>query len=156
MMKMEYIKAEKVNQDKVFEIVQRTIKTIYPNYYPQEVVDFFCELHSKDHIAEDIRNGCAGIFLQNDEIIGTGSRAGNHITRVYVLPEYQGRGIGTYIMQCLENEISVEYAIAVLDASLPARQFYAHRGYHTVKHEKYPVANDVVLAYEVMEKVLNP
>lgn len=31
----------------VHEVVQRTIKTIYPKYYPSEVVDFFCELHCR-------------------------------------------------------------------------------------------------------------
>ena len=30
----------------VYDIVQHTIKTIYPKYYPMEVVDFFCEHHS--------------------------------------------------------------------------------------------------------------
>lgn len=29
-------------------VVQQTIKAVYPKYYPAEVVDFFCELHSKE------------------------------------------------------------------------------------------------------------
>ena len=26
----------------VYDIVQHTIKTVYPKFYPTEVVDFFC------------------------------------------------------------------------------------------------------------------
>ena len=37
-------------------MVQHTIKTIYPKYYPMEVVDFFCEHHSEDAIENDINN----------------------------------------------------------------------------------------------------
>ncbi len=151
---MEYIKAKDENIDCIFEIVQKTVTTIYPNYYPKEVVDFFCELHNRENIAKDIEDGKAGILVDNCKIVGTGSRDGNHITRVYVLPEFQGNGYGSFIMQCLENEIAVEYHTALLDASLPASHLYENRGYHTLKHEKWSVQNDVILVYEVMEKLL--
>ena len=51
---MEYIKAIEKDLDAVWELVQETIKTVYPKYYPAEVVDFFCEHHCKDNIAKDI------------------------------------------------------------------------------------------------------
>lgn len=151
---MEYIKTTKENLDSVFEIVQNTVKKIYPKYYPGEVVDFFCELHSRENIAKDIENGNVGILLIDGQIVGTGSHDGNHITRVYVLPEFQGKGYGSFIMQCLEDRISAKYDTVLLDASLPASHLYEQRGYHTVKHEKWPLENDVVLVYEVMEKEL--
>ena len=34
----------------VYDLVQYTIKKVYPKYYPAEVVVFFCELHSKEAI----------------------------------------------------------------------------------------------------------
>ena len=34
----------------VYDVVQYTIRTIYPKYYPVEVVNFFCQLHSKEAI----------------------------------------------------------------------------------------------------------
>lgn len=37
---MEYIKATCENIDGVLDIVQNTVKTIYPKYYPKEVVQF--------------------------------------------------------------------------------------------------------------------
>ena len=38
---MEYIKATEKDLEKIVILVQENIKTIYPKYYPKEVVDFF-------------------------------------------------------------------------------------------------------------------
>ena len=151
---MEYIKATEKNIDDVLNIVQTTVRSVYPKYYPKEVVDFFCELHNRENIAKDIRNKNVGILVVDNQIVGTGSHENNHITRVYVLPKFQGKGYGTFIMRCLEDKISANYPTALLDASLPACRLYEQRGYHTVKHEKWPVENGVVLVYEIMEKTL--
>lgn len=152
---MEYIKATADNIDCIYEIVQNTVMTIYPKYYPREVVDFFCGLHNRENIEKDVEKGNVGILLSDDKtVVGTGSHEGNHITRVYVLPECQGKGYGSFMMQCLEEEIGAKYHTVQLDASLPACRLYEHRGYHTIKHESWTVENDVILVYEIMEKPL--
>lgn len=152
--KMEYIKANQKDTEQIAMLVQATITEIYPQYYPQEVVDFFCRLHCKENISKDIETGAVGILVKDNIIVGTGCYKENHITRVYVKPEYQGQGYGSYIMQCLENKIGLKYDKVCLDASLPARQLYEKRGYKTRKHERWSVENGVMLVYEVMEKAL--
>lgn len=151
---MEYIKATESDAEEIFRIVQDTIKTIYPRYYPQEVADFFCELHCRVNISKDIAAGFVGVLRDDNGIVGTGCYKDDHITRVYVKTEYQGNGYGSYIMQCLENEISVKYDTAYLDASLPASHLYEKRGYQTIRHEKWNVENERVLVYEIMAKPL--
>lgn len=152
---MIYKLATKENVEDVYNIVQHTIKTIYPKYYPTEVVDFFCELHNKDAIAKDIENGHVKILEVDDKMIATGCFVENHITRVYVLPEYQKKGYGTYIIKNMETEIMDKYDKVNLDASLPAAALYEKLGFTTVKHEKHPVENGVILVYEIMEKELH-
>lgn len=152
---MEYIKATEKDTENIVMLVQETIRTIYPKYYTKEVVDFFCELHCKEHIFKDIENGRVGILQNDGVIIGTGCIKDNHITRVYVKPAYQRQGYGSYIMQCLENEIGRKYNKVFLDASLPACRLYEKMGYKTLKHDICDVENDVVLVYEVMEKELS-
>lgn len=138
----------------VYEIVQHTIKTVYPKYYPSEVVEFFCNHHGIDSIRNDIENGYVSVFKVDGKIVATGCFIDNHITRVYVLPEYQKRGYGTFIVKNIEANIGVDYDKAYLDASLPAARLYEKLGFKTTKHERYPVENGVVLAYEIMEKEL--
>ena len=94
------------------------------------------------------------MLIVNDKIVGTGCYINNHITRVYVLPEYQGNGYGTFIMNQLELIIKTNHNNVFLDASLPAAGLYEKLGYKTIKHEKYPVDNGVILVYEVMQKYL--
>lgn len=149
---MRYITADSDMANEICNVLHTTIKTVYPKYYPQEVVEFFCKLHSKEHVLDGIKSGNMGVLLDGDEIVGTGCFDQNHITGVYVLPSVQKKGCGSQIMNCLEAEIAKEYDLAVLDASLPAACFYEHRGYKTVGHGIYELENDVRLVYEIMEK----
>ncbi len=151
---MEYITAKAEMADAIHTILHTTIKTIYPKYYPQEVVDFFCKHHSREHILEGIASGNMRVLKYKDIIVGTGCYDGNHITGLYVLPDYQKQGCGSKIMNCLESEISKEYDTVLLDASLPAACLYEHRGYKTVGHGIYELENDVKLVYEIMKKEL--
>lgn len=151
-MKIEYRKATLDEAEKVFGVVQQTKAEIYPDYYTKEVVDFFGRLHSIDNIVNDIVSGRISVLVKDGEIIGTGSHTDNHITRVYVLPEFQGNGYGSRIMDELEKEIFSTYDYCDLDASLPACIFYENRGFKTVKHIKYDIGNGAFMIYEIMRK----
>ena len=151
---MEYIKATEQDAEQITALVQETIKIIYPKYYPKEVVDLFSQLHCLENIKKDVVDGRVGILKADNEIVGTGCFKENHITRVYVKPSVQRKGYGSYIMECLEREIGLQYDTVNLDASLPACCLYEKRGYKTVKHERWNVENGVILVYEIMEKRL--
>lgn len=151
---MEYKKATEKDIEQIVMLVQDTIRSVYPKYYPNEIVDFFCQLHCKENILKDTENSLVGILQNDNTIIGTGCYENNHITRVYVKPEYQEQGYGSYIIQCIENEISLKYDMVYLDVSLPASHLYEKRGYQTIMHERWKVGNRVILVYEVMKKIL--
>ncbi len=151
---MKYITATSDMADAIHDVLHTSIKTIYPMYYPKEVVDFFCKHHSNEHVLDGIKSGNMGVLVDNNVIIGTGCFDHNHITGVYVLPACQNRGYGSYIMNCLENQIAKTHDTAFLDASLPAACLYEHRSYKTVGQGMYELENDVKLVYEIMEKKL--
>ena len=136
----------------VYDVVQYTIRTIYPKYYPVEVVNFFCQLHSKEAILKDIKNSNVSVLRIDGKIVATGCFVDNHITRVYVLPKQQKQGYGTFIVRNIKDQICKRYDRVYLDASLPAVALYEKLGFSTIKHEKYPLENGVILVYEVMEK----
>lgn len=109
---MEYVTATSDMVSVIYNILHTTIKTIYAKYYPQEVVNFFCRHHSKEHILDGITPGNMGVLVVSNVIVGTGCFDDNHITGVYVLPDYQKQGCGTYIMDCLETEKPFAYNVA--------------------------------------------
>ena len=150
----EYIKATREDADQIFEIVQESIRSTYPKYYPMEVVDFFCEHHCMENIINDIDEGIMGILMVDGKAVGTGCYRDNNIERVYVRSECQGKGYGSYIMDLLEEIIAKDHSVSRLDASLPASHLYEKRGYKTITHNKIPVENGVFLVFEIMEKVL--
>lgn len=153
-MHMEYVAATADMANAIHDILHTTIKTIYPKYYPQEVVDFFCRHHSIEHILEGIASGNTGVLMNGNAIVGTGCYDENHITGVYVLPVHQRQGFGSKIMDCLESGIFKKFDTILLDASLAAVFLYEHRGYKTVGHGIYDLENGVKLVYEIMEKKL--
>lgn len=153
-MTMKYVTATEAHADDIHRVLQTTIQSVYPKYYPAEVADFFCNLHSSDHVREGIASGNMGILIEDGKVIGTGCFDGNHITRVYVLPTFQGKGCGSMIIDHLENLISKDHETVVLDASLPAASLYEHRGYRTTGHGTIDLENDVKLVFEKMERSL--
>ncbi len=149
---IKYIIAAEEDTQKVVDLVQNTICLIYPRYYPIEVVSFFLNHHNEKNIREDIRNMHVWVITVDDKVVGTGSYINNHITRVYVSPNYQKNGFGNFIMQDLEDRIFNNYDNVTLDSSLPASMLYEKRGYRTMKHCQCSVENDAVLVYEIMKK----
>lgn len=153
---MNIYKAKVNDFSTVRKIVWNTIKEIYPDYYPLEVVDFFLEHHNEDNILSDFKNGQVFLISDCDQIVGTGTLDGNHIKRVFVLPEFQGKGYGAAIMTYLEDEIAVSNEAICLDASLPSYSFYLKKGYHPLDYNKINVNNGRVLCYYRMEKKITP
>ena len=144
----------------VYSIVQQTIREIYPSGCEPAIVEAFRRLHSVDAIASDISN--ARVFLLEDEgrPIGTGTLDGCHVTRVFVLPDYQGRGCGTAIMDALEALVSRRHRTIVLDSSKPAERFYRNRGYRVTREDTWDIASEgaypaATLTYKIMEKSLS-
>lgn len=151
-MKMEYKKAMANDTGRIVSLVHHTIMTVYPQYYPEKVVDFFCGLHCEKNIRRDVEKGNVGVVYSGERLAGTGSFDGNHITRVYVAPEFQRQGYGSFIMEQLEARIGKYHDEIIVDASLPASTMYESRGYKTLRHERIDVGGGVMLVYEVMKK----
>ena len=155
-MDKEIFLASEQQVEEITNLVQCTIKEIYAKYYRDEVVSFFCKWHSMERILADVEAKKVYVMFSNDKIVATGTADGEHITRVYVLPEYQRCGYGSAIIDFLEQKIINENGAAWIDSSLPAGRFYHSRGYMTKEHQEYELDNGKILEYEVMIKTELP
>lgn len=149
---MEIIRATNAQFQTVRDIVKTTIETVYPNYYPSGAVDFFLSYHSDEAIRETIAKGSVYLLQADGRFVGTGSIHGFEIGRLFVLPEFQGRGYGTALMDTLEAIVFRDYPEITLDASLPAYALYLHRGYTPVAYHTLKMENGHYLCYHVMSK----
>ena len=143
------------DSDRLEFIVHTTIKRSYAGIYPQEAIEYFLNLHSKENMEKDIPKGCTLMLELEGKIIASGSIVGNEIKRIFVLPEYQSRGYGRKIMERLEKAALREGVRRVeLCASLPSKDFYLALGYEIVRFTHLPVNNSKKLEYYDMEKFL--
>ncbi|HBT66036.1 MAG TPA: GNAT family N-acetyltransferase, partial [Ruminococcaceae bacterium] len=130
------------------EIVHTTINAIYPKYYPTDVVRFFLDRHSIDHIKKAISEEYILLVKEDGRFIGTGSISGNEIKRMFVLPEFQSKGYGSLLLSRLEQRAAEDgYTLVELDSSLPAYGLYERKGYIPVKNKRIVTQNGQVLFY---------
>lgn len=79
----------------------------------------------------------------------------NHISRVFILPEYQNQGYGSKIMDFLETKIRLNYDYSVLESSIPSKEFYKNRNYEKLDEETLLIDNDFYFSFDVLKKNLN-
>ena len=144
----------------IFQLVQETITRIYPGYYEERIVDAFILLHSLEAIEADIRAERVRKLEVDGQLVGTGTLDEDHIKRVFVLPDQQGKGHGSLLMDALERDASKSREKVVLETSIPAKDFYLQRDYRVVGSALWNIATpkglpSVALEYEVMEKALS-
>lgn len=150
---MSIIHANEEHLETVKAITISTISRIYPHYYPKGAVDFFLAHHNEEIIFQDIQSGF--VYLNVDQwqnAVGTVTLRTNEICRLFVLPQYQGRGLGRELLDFAEDRISEQNRTAVLDASLPAKSIYVKRGYIEVEARSIRTASGDYLCYDVMRK----
>ncbi|MBO7394816.1 MAG: GNAT family N-acetyltransferase [Ruminococcus sp.] len=148
---MEIITAALTDIGTVHEIVQSTIKAVYPHYYPNGAVDFFLAHHSREHISADIELGAVSLAFSDGRAVGTVTVIGDSINRLFVFPDEQGKGLGGELLRFAEAEVAKSYGTARLDSSLPAKQIYLKKGYMVIDSRTIEADGDF-LCYDVMIK----
>lgn len=136
----------------VVKIAAETVRAIYPRYYPAGAVEFFVELHSEREVEKVKNKEEIYLVVVQGKVVGTGSIRKNEICRLFILPEYQGKGYGSWLMDILEKRILEKYGKVHVDASFPAESMYFKRGYEIIAFEKIKTANGDYLCYHTMEK----
>lgn len=149
---MEIIAAREKDLRLVSDITQTTIREIYPKYYPAGAVEFFCRHHSEDRILADIKKGTVYLLEDDGRQVGTVTVEDNHINRLFVLPECQGKGYGRALMDFAEKKAFENCDIVELDSSLPAKKIYMKRGFKETGYHVIDTGNGDFLCYDVMVK----
>jgi len=142
--------AAAADRQAVHDIAVRTIRAVYPHYYPSGAVDFFIAHHSHERIAADIDAGIVYLLIEDETPVGTVTIRGSEICRLFVLPEHQGRGCGRALLDFAEGMILSQHPQIVLDASLPAKAIYLKRGYVPCEYRAIETPNGDTLCYDIM------
>lgn len=153
---MKIVRADIKDIETIHNIVHSTINRVYPKYYPEGAVEFFLSHHSLDNIKKALAEEYIILIECNGDIVGTGALKENEIKRMFIIPEFQGRGYGSILLDKLEQQaVNKGFVDVVLDSSLPAYSLYEKRGYSSIKYNKLVTENGQFLCYNTMMKALN-
>ena len=125
----EIYRAERRDAEDVCRIVRSTILQVYPRHYPQAVVDEFIKSNDPQTILADIDRGCVYYIRCGVSAVGTVTVRSDLISRLYVLPLYQGRGFGEALLEFAESRVAQLYKKAWLGAVPSSESFYLRHGY---------------------------
>ncbi|MGN0329394.1 MAG: GNAT family N-acetyltransferase [Lachnospira sp.] len=145
--------AKKSDLEIIKNITHDTIREIYPHFYPGGVVDFFLNLHSSENILKDIELSNTYLAFCDKEYVGTITINENEISRLFVLPDHQGKGYGTALMDYAEEKIFKSYSEIELHASLSGKKMYIKRGYTEKEYRCKELENGDWICADIMEKM---
>ena len=123
--------------DEVALLVAKTLKISNSKDYSPKYIEDNISSHSAAILIERATWGHMYVVCDQVKIIGCGAIAGywgskteSILLTIFVLPEYQGRGIGSLIIHTLEQD---EYFLRAkrieIPASITAVEFYRKMGY---------------------------
>jgi GNAT superfamily N-acetyltransferase len=141
--------------NKVKSLIDTPIDADY-TYYPVEFIDYWkSNIHSESSILSDARIGFVVVAELDRRIVGTGTLLGKEISRVFVTPDFQRRGIGKLIMNRLErraaeNGVKVVYLIS----TAVSKMFYESLGYSVIEGEVPSSEGSLAVGYFRMKKPL--
>ena len=121
----------------VQNIIHRGLREINGKDYPAELIEEYCAYFTLEKIKSQADTAHMYVAVSGDKIVGTGSiapywdsKTESILLTIYVLPERIGQGIGTAIINALEQD---EYFLRAnrieIPSSITAVKFYQKLGY---------------------------
>lgn len=128
---------ESGDEIEVSKVICETLRVSNKNDYSPEFIQENINSHSPDIIAERAKDAHFYAVCDRSKIIGCGGITGywgsiteSYLISIFVLPEYQGMGIGRRIMKTLENDEFFKRAWRTeVGSSITAVEFYRKLGY---------------------------
>jgi len=120
-------------------------------------------LYSESRLAEDMQKGIEFVILYDGvqpigfASIGLMEPRTYKLHKIYVLPSYQGKGAGKFIINEMITAIKQKGATSLLlnvNRNNPAKGFYEKLGFTVIKEEDIDIGNGYFMNDYVMEKVV--
>ena len=162
-MNIEINLAKEEDAESIQKLHRASVRTNAGAFYSTEIIEAWAKPNTKE-VIEKIKNAIEdpkallAVARLDEKVLGFGSVVPeeNELRAVYIDPQYGRLGIGTKILQFLEN-IAVEHNVKKLrlSASLNAEDFYTKNGYKVVDHSFHTLRTGMKMKCVNMEKLLD-
>lgn len=128
---------KEIDAKAVSDLIARTLREVNIKDYSVEYIENDVKILTPEYLIERSKWTHSYVVYEDDNIVGCGSigpywgsKEESSLFTIFVLPEYQGKGIGRKIIETLERD---EYFLRAkrveIPASITACQFYRKFGY---------------------------
>ena len=138
MNKLTVRRIEESDAKDVSDLIRKTISISNKKDYPEDLMDQLIEIETPEHVLQRASWTHFYVVSDGDAIIGCGAigpywgkEDESSLFTIFVLPDYQGKGVGRLIMETLENdEFFLRAKRIEIPASITGVPFYLKMGYH--------------------------
>ena len=149
MMQIEIRRATAQDAEAVREIVLRAVREVNARDYPASVIDRLV-LTLPERAAAKLEQWHAYVALVDGRVVGTGSLNGRTVSSVFVHPDHIGRGVGTKLMDAIENAAKNQSETTLeVQSSVTAYEFYAKRGFAVVRESLFGEERTLLMSKEL-------
>jgi GNAT superfamily N-acetyltransferase len=137
----------------VSALIRRTMRETNSRDYPldrlQPLIDYF----SPEKVRRLGQERMCLVAEIARQLVGTAALDGTELATFFVLPEYQGQGVGARLLAAIEQQAQMQGITCItVDSSLTGAAFYARMGYLRTGVERAGTAGTQI----GMEKQLQP
>ncbi|UUX48714.1 GNAT family N-acetyltransferase [Nisaea acidiphila] len=122
--------AEEADSNDISDVIAATVRESNAMDYSRETIETVVASSGPVRMRELILEGAFFVAEQGGRIVGVAGLVDDTVRRLFVLPEFQGSGIGRDLLTALENA-AVHRGVRVLrvNSSLTAVRFYRKLGF---------------------------
>lgn len=134
------------------ELMRETVVKSNSKDYSKEAIKCLCDAYSEEKLMKDSKKMDIFVAAKNSKLLGTISLDEDKISRMFVLPEYQGQKIGSKLIKYVE-QFAKKKGITVLcvRSSLTAYGFYQKLGYQKTRKASNKFIGPIIW----MKKIVN-
>lgn len=137
-------RAQRADAHAISALIITTIMQSNAKDYPAELIESLPAHFSAEQVASRLSTRDTYVVVVGEVIIATASLDGATLRSVFVLPEYQGGGVGLALIKQIEA-LALQRSIVTLSvpSSITAEGFYKRLGYEKVRE-----------VYEGLERII--
>lgn len=125
------------NAEEIVNLIIRNFREVNVKDYGEEAMAALAATHDVNWFKGVAEYANVYVFWNEDKIVGVGSISSfwgslteSILLTIFVLPEFHGLGIGSYIIDTLESDVLFLRAKRIeIPASITAVEFYRKKGY---------------------------
>ncbi len=125
------------NAEEIVHLIVRNFREVNVKDYGEKAMEALSAMHDVNWFKSVAEHAHVYVFWNEDKIVGVGSISSfwgslteSILLTIFVLPEFHGQGIGSYIIDTLEaDELFLRAERIEIPASVTAVEFYRKKGY---------------------------